>query len=650
MGSWSWRWQLTISLALLIHSVSTAPLSSKDATSGTVLIPLKRLVPEPGTLHHPASSSLAQKRSLSGSNLSGTSTPPSPISVKTVGRVGYSGHILIGSPPQRFPVLFDTGSDLALVISDHCQGAECPDIIQFSCSTSTSCVDLGSTGLLSNEGRLRQPSGGSERSKEATSWPDLALQDTVVGDSNAGGGGGAGIRAETSRMQGLQQASPPAEVHSDTQEIQKMQSAAKTLPSPSQRQPLSARADNDTPGLTRILSKVVLPGPSLANNLAYSNNGNKRGPPETGRWPNFYNQTYVDGSWGAGTFVRDQILIDPTPMGETKGASVHPSGPSHVATVTFLNVVQDNLGLVEGYDHQISGLLGLTRTSPTGRKTFLQELVDQKSLALPVVSMHLELEGGSFLLGGIDHTQYRGGLIYCPVTDAVTWQISLQGIGTKRRSVPSSALPLPMPSTNSSSESTAASNGIKMLPQLSLFQDAPLILDSGTSSLLIPTAASEAIHSELGGTWDPVHRTWFLPCEGTVDLIWWVSSSHGVVQPYESLIYRLDDGRCQSLIFGNQEASYWILGDTWLRGLYVVYDMAGSGRIGIAHALNHGTSGNSSGFNGGGDDVDTRILTYQDTSNDSIPSRSPLFGTFWYLVAAILSWSILSNIVWGTFS
>jgi len=428
-----------------------------------------------------------------------------------------------------------------------------------------------------------------------------------------------------------------------------MQSAAKTLPPSPQRQPLSARADNDIPGLARILSKVVLPGPSFANNLVDSKYGNNRGS-VTRPWPNFYNQTYVDGSWGAGAFVRDQIQIDTTPMRQILDIDFHSPSPLHLATATFLNVVQDNLGLVEGYDHQISGLLGLTRTSPTGRKTFLQELVEQKSLALPVVSMHLELEGGSFLLGGIDHTQYRGGLIYCPVTDPVTWQISLQGIGTRRRSAPLSPSPLAMAFTNSSTGSSTTSDDIKILPQLSLFQDAPLILDSGTSSLLIPTAASETIHLELGGTWDPVHRTWFLPCEGTVDLVWWVSSGHGVVQPYESLIYQLDDGRCQSLIFGNQEATYWILGDTWLRGLYVVYDMAGSGRIGIAHALNHETSGSNPGSDGGGGDFDMRILTYQDPSNASIPSRSPLFGTLLSLVAAAFSWSILLNVFWGTFS
>ncbi|KAG0298270.1 hypothetical protein BGZ96_001236 [Linnemannia gamsii] len=348
--------------------------------------------------------------------------------------------------------------------------------------------------------------------------------------------------------------------------------------------------------------------------------------------PNFYNQTYVDGSWGAGTFIQDRVQVDTTPPGDVfnpyhhrnEDGAFESSSTGHVATVTLLNVVQDNLGLVKGYDGQISGLLGLTRASPTGRKTFLQELVDQGSLAEPVVSMHLSAEGGSFLLGGIDSSQYSGEMVYSPVTDPVTWQMSLQGLGIRYRDGHYSAVSQPsvpiinssgtigphIPSTNPMSPSntnlTSSTTGrYKVLPQLNIFQDAPLILDSGTSSILIPTNASQAIHSELSGTWDPIHRAWFLPCQGP-DLIWWVSSGqHGIIQPYESLIYLLEDGRCQSLIFENPDAIYWILGDTWLRGLYVVYDMAGDGRIGVATANGMNTTG------GGGE---VRVLKVEDSS------------------------------------
>ncbi|KAF9960772.1 hypothetical protein BGZ72_005937 [Mortierella alpina] len=330
-------------------------------------------------------------------------------------------------------------------------------------------------------------------------------------------------------------------------------------------------------------------------------------------WSRLYNQSYVDGSWGAGTFVQDRIQVGVSPTMDTSSPSAQdPSPAARSATVTFLNVVQDNLDLVRAYEGRISGLLGLTRSSATGRKTFLQELVSQGSLAMPIMSMRLDLQGGSFMMGGIDPTQYSGELIYSPVTDAVTWQLSLQGLGTRSR-------------TADATDSTAS----HLLPQLNVFQDAPLIIDSGTSSILIPTPASEALHGELSGTYDPIHRAWFLPCEGP-DLVWWIASGqYGVVQPYESLIYPLEDGRCQSLIFENQGADYWILGDTWLRGLYLVYDMADNGRIGIAKAIPAPA---------GGDSEVTRILAYQDTNAAGGLSHG---GRLWALAIISTAWVML---------
>ncbi|KAF9572247.1 hypothetical protein EC968_010113 [Mortierella alpina] len=358
------------------------------------------------------------------------------------------------------------------------------------------------------------------------------------------------------------------------------------------------------PGVSKIEDRLQLI--TIAEEHDHTDERKGARPELYSPWSRLYNQSYVDGSWGAGTFVQDRIQVDnASPNSDTSSSSLPSSSAQErwlacSATVTFLNVIQDNLGLVRGYEGQISGLLGLTRSSATGRKTFLQELVSQGSLAMPVMSMRLDLQGGSFMLGGIDPTQYSGELLYGPVTDPVTWQLSLQGLSTRSRTT--------------TAQGVESSPTPHLLPQSNLFQDAPLIIDSGTSSILIPTAASEAIHGELSGTYDPIRRAWFLPCEGP-DLVWWMASGqYGVIQPYETLIYPLEDGRCQSLIFENQEADYWILGDTWLRGLYLVYDMAGHGRIGIAKAtsMSGGTGAAGIGDDAAGERELTRILTYQD--------------------------------------
>ncbi|KAK3833863.1 MAG: aspartic peptidase domain-containing protein [Linnemannia elongata] len=669
----------TLWVAVPTHALPTA--SNNHAPPQPLLIPLRRLTP------NQAPSSTSFKKTKRSSSPSGAT----PISVTTVGRVGYAGHILIGTPPQRLSVLFDTGSDLALVISDHCQGLECPELTHFSCSNSASCVDLGGGGV----GASARPTIVFETELATT---DSSPSPPMKPEAAIGGGdvtplqpevsstlqeherernGGAGVREETSRSTSHGGQEHWQQVHSKTQHHQQQRRdnighdngdpstlmdrlrSSKTLP-PSQPQLPTADVNDEAmttsdghppmvaarligPEAVKIEESLQplhhdTPKPAFSVEKVHSAAASIVAPvppPPTPPLSNFYNQTYVDGSWGAGTFVQDRIQVDTTPPGEVfnpyhhmnDDGSFESSSTGHVATVTFLDVVQDNLGLVKGYDGQISGLLGLTRASPTGRKTFLQELVDQGSLAQPVVSMHLGAEGGSFLLGGIDSSQYSGQLVYSPVTDPVTWQMSLQGLGIRYRDGHYSAVPkLSVPIINSSgtnSPSRPSSNNplspsdtnpnsdsgkYKVLPQLNIFQDAPLILDSGTSSILIPSDASQAIHSELSGTWDPIHRAWFLPCQGP-DLIWWVSSGqHGIIQPYESLIYLLEDGRCQSLIFENPDANYWILGDTWLRGLYVVYDMEGTGRIGIATAK----SLNATGSVGGSGEA--RILTVEDSS------------------------------------
>ncbi|OAQ35578.1 acid protease [Linnemannia elongata AG-77] len=695
------KWCLAVGWVCLAILISTlwlpVPTHALPTTSNNhgppppLLIPLRRLIP-----NHQASSTAFKKTKRSSSSPAGTT----PISVTTVGRVGYAGHILIGSPPQRLSVLFDTGSDLALVISDHCQGLECPELTHFSCSKSASCVDLGGGGvgvsarptivveteLATTDSSPPPPTNSEAEVPGGDVTPLPHVVSSTVQEHEHERNGGAGVRAETSRSTSHGGQEQWQQVQSKTQHHQQQRRdvmghgngdpstlldrlrSSKTLP-PSQPQPPAADVNEGMttsdgnppmvaarligPGANKIEDGLQLlhqdtPNPAFSVEKVHSAAASIAAPvppPPTSPISSFYNQTYVDGSWGAGTFVQDRIQVDTTPPGEVFNSYHHmnddgsfeSSSTGHVATVTFLDVVQDNLGLVKGYDGQISGLLGLTRASPTGRKTFLRELVDQGSLAQPVVSMHLGAEGGSFLLGGIDPSQYSGQLVYSPVTDPVTWQMSLQGLGIRYRDGHYSAVSQPSapiinsagtfnPSRPSDTNPTSTNGKYKVLPQLNVFQDAPLILDSGTSSILIPTDASQAIHSELSGTWDPVHQAWFLPCQGP-DLIWWVSSGqHGIIQPYESLIYPLEDGRCQSLIFENPDANYWILGDTWLRGLYVVYDMEGTGRIGIATAK----SLNATGIVGSSGEA--RILTVEDSS----PARR-LRPSLWGVVSGSAS-------------
>ncbi|NXF63871.1 PEPC protein, partial [Ciccaba nigrolineata] len=60
----------------------------------------------------------------------------------------YFGEISIGTPPQNFLVLFDTGSSNLWVPSTYCQTPACENHAMFNCSLSSTFSDIGVTYTL----------------------------------------------------------------------------------------------------------------------------------------------------------------------------------------------------------------------------------------------------------------------------------------------------------------------------------------------------------------------------------------------------------------------------------------------------------------------------------------------------------------------
>ncbi|KAF9109089.1 Vacuolar protease A [Mortierella sp. AM989] len=51
--------------------------------------------------------------------------------------LGYTGILTLGSPPQSFQVIFDTGSDMIVITSDKCQGPTCDTMDHYACTSCT---------------------------------------------------------------------------------------------------------------------------------------------------------------------------------------------------------------------------------------------------------------------------------------------------------------------------------------------------------------------------------------------------------------------------------------------------------------------------------------------------------------------------------
>ncbi|NXL39113.1 PEPC protein, partial [Glaucidium brasilianum] len=60
----------------------------------------------------------------------------------------YFGEISIGTPPQNFLVLFDTGSSNLWVPSTYCRPPPCENHAMFNCSLSSTFSDIGETYTL----------------------------------------------------------------------------------------------------------------------------------------------------------------------------------------------------------------------------------------------------------------------------------------------------------------------------------------------------------------------------------------------------------------------------------------------------------------------------------------------------------------------
>lgn len=171
-----------------------------------------------------------------------------------------------------------------------------------------------------------------------------------------------------------------------------------------------------------------------------------------------------------------------------------------------------------------------------------------------VYSLYLDTDTsstGTFLLGGIDYDKFSGSLVYLPLADAYSLDLTYSSIEYNGKQI--------------------ASSGVATL-------------DSGTSFTYIPDAAFKSLKSSLGlRTMDQGSGLYEISCDSAVTVSF---NFNGVTIVAESQNLVLQDGNGICL-FGIQSTSqtdgYILFGDTFLRNAYVVYDLEDS-VIGLAQA------------------------------------------------------------------
>ncbi|POS70765.1 hypothetical protein DHEL01_v210839 [Diaporthe helianthi] len=248
-----------------------------------------------------------------------------------------------------------------------------------------------------------------------------------------------------------------------------------------------------------------------------------------------------------------------------------------VVSVGSASITDQIFGVgVESYDIPI-GILGLappTESEPL--YTYVldnmveQGLIDSRAFSLDL--RDVDSPDGSVIFGGVDTGKFIGELQKCPILDpldtpsgADRYWIYLTGLG----------MTLP------SGESGLIAEG-----------ELPVFLDSGGTMTRLPTEVFEAIGSVFAGAqYDSESGFFIIDCDvgdssGSVDFVF---GEKVISVAFDDFIWRVPDvdDACVLGVLADDEEP--VLGDTFLRAAYVVYDQDNR-NLHLAQAANCGTS------------------------------------------------------------
>ncbi|ANB11091.1 Yps1p [Sugiyamaella lignohabitans] len=224
--------------------------------------------------------------------------------------------------------------------------------------------------------------------------------------------------------------------------------------------------------------------------------------------------------------------------------------------------VNQNMGCVFGIGYQA------TEYTDTKYTNIPQNLVDQGYTAHNAYSLYLDdidAGEGAILFGAVDSDKYSGQLYTVPITSSSSLQVTVSGV--------------------------TGDNGD------SLGGEVTAVLDSGTSLTYLPQDTADSIANYLGATFDSSLGAYLLSDVPTSSITYSFSGALVTVPGSELAIPSSDFGFSNTQpytlsIFPNSEsADITLLGQSFLRSAYVVYDLD-SNQISIAQSSWNSDSSN----------------------------------------------------------
>jgi len=272
---------------------------------------------------------------------------------------------------------------------------------------------------------------------------------------------------------------------------------------------------------------------------------------------NTFNISYVDGSGASGDFVTDVLTIGGTTVEDLQfGVGTNSSSPRGI------------LGI--GYTTNEASVL---RDGAKPYENLPVKLASQGHIQSAAFSMFLndvDSRTGTVLFGGIDKSHFTGNLVTVP--------IQKENDKFRRLLVTLNKVQF---------DSTAVGSDLALA----------VLLDSGSSITYLPDAIAKAIYEQVDATYVEDQGLAFVPCtdrDSSHSITFTFDDPLSIVVPYSELVLDIPTSRGRRPVFDNGRAACLfgiapaesgsnVLGDTFMRSAYVVFDLANN-EISMAQA------------------------------------------------------------------
>ncbi|UNI23696.1 hypothetical protein JDV02_009500 [Purpureocillium takamizusanense] len=320
---------------------------------------------------------------------------------------------------------------------------------------------------------------------------------------------------------------------------------------------------------------------------------------------NLFNIQYQDKDFAKGDYFTDRFQIGSANLSNlTMGLGTSTSIPYGLIGI--------------GYINNEASLQTTNETYPN-LPVALQQAGLIKTVAYSLWLNDLSSSSGSILFGGIDTEKYVGDLTTLPVlrnerADNYTeFAVSLYSVEA---------------SSNSGSDTLTS-------PQLPV----KVVLDSGTSLTYLPQDLATQVWDEVGAVWDSSVNAAVLPCSfanhgGHFSFVFAGPKGPRVNVTMDELVLPISTGQAPQFASGpyrgqpvcefgilNQTQAPYLLGDTFLRSAYVVYDLKNN-QVAIAATDFNSTKTNVVAFASDGASIPSATAVSNDGSGTPPPQAT----------------------------